>query len=295
MNPSSSLIAPLSKQHRLMLLTALAMLAFAANSLLCRVALRGEAIDPVAFTLVRLLSGALALWLISSLRTKTESMQGNWKGALSLFVYALGFAYAYVQLDTGTGALLLFGAVQMTIVGYGLFRGERLSVPAVAGLLIASAGLVALLLPGSSAPPLISSMIMIIAGMAWGIYSILGKGASSPLGSTTGNFMLAIPAIVLVALLQADEIRMTLAGVIAALVSGAIASGIGYALWYRVMPRLGSFQAASVQLSVPVLASVGGLIFLGESLSLRLVLASCAVLVGITLVLMSRRAQVRSN
>ncbi|KQQ56327.1 hypothetical protein ASF84_09930 [Pseudomonas sp. Leaf127] len=278
-----------------MLLTALAMLAFAANSLLCRVALRGEAIDPVAFTLVRLLSGALALWLISSLRTKTESMQGNWKGALSLFVYALGFAYAYVQLDTGTGALLLFGAVQMTIVGYGLFRGERLSVPAVAGLLIASAGLVALLLPGSSAPPLISSMIMIIAGMAWGIYSILGKGASSPLGSTTGNFMLAIPAIVLVALLQADEIRMTLAGVIAALVSGAIASGIGYALWYRVMPRLGSFQAASVQLSVPVLASVGGLIFLGESLSLRLVLASCAVLVGITLVLMSRRAQVRSN
>lgn len=295
MNPSSSLIAPLSKQHRLMLLTALAMLAFAANSLLCRVALRGEAIDPVAFTLVRLLSGALALWLISSLRTKTESMQGNWKGALSLFVYALGFAYAYVQLDTGTGALLLFGAVQMTIVGYGLFRGERLSVPAVAGLLIASAGLVALLLPGSSAPPLISSMIMIIAGMAWGIYSILGKGASSPLGSTTGNFMLAIPAIVLVALLQADEIRMTLAGVIAALVSGAIASGIGYALWYSVMPRLGSFQAASVQLSVPVLASVGGLIFLGESLSLRLVLASCAVLVGIALVLMSRRAQVRSN
>ena len=288
MSLSASLMAPLSKQHQLMLLTALAMIAFAANSLLCRVALRGEAIDPVAFTLVRLVSGAMALWLISRLRTKTCTTHGNWKGALSLFVYALGFAYAYMQLDTGTGALLLFGAVQMTIVGYGLWRGERLSAPAVAGLLIAFAGLVALLLPGSSAPPLISSMIMIIAGLAWGIYSILGKGASNPLALTTGNFMLAIPAIVLVALLQADEMHMTLGGFIAALASGTVASGLGYAIWYTVMPRLGSFQAASVQLSVPVLASVGGVILLGESLSLRLVLASCAVIAGITLVLLAK-------
>lgn len=288
MNVSSCLTDPLFKQHRLILLTAIAMIAFAANSVLCRIALRGNAIDPMAFTLVRLVSGAVMLWLILRFRTQRKKAKGSWQGAVSLFVYALGFSYAYVQLDTGTGALLLFGAVQLTIVGYGLAKRERLSSGGIAGLLLAFTGLIALLLPGTSAPPLASSIIMIIAGVAWGVYSILGKGASSPLSDTTGNFIFAIPLITFAALPYIDDFHMSLTGVTAAVASGAIASGIGYAIWYAVMPQLSSFRAASVQLSVPVLAAVAGLIFLGESLSLRLVLASCAVIAGISLVLSSK-------
>lgn len=291
MSLSPSLSSTSLKQHRLILLTAIAMIAFAANSVLCRVALRGNAIDPMSFTLIRLASGALMLWLILRFSAKSDKAKGNWKGATSLFLYALAFSYAYVQLEAGTGALLLFGAVQLTMVGHGLLKGERMSASGIAGLMVALAGLIALLLPGASAPPVISSILMITSGVAWGLYSILGKGSSNPLSTTTGNFLLSLPLIVFAALPFSAAFHMKASGLIASIASGAIASGVGYAIWYAVMTQLSSFRAAAVQLSVPVLAAIAGLMFLDESLSLRLAIASLAVIGGIVLVLTSKHSQ----
>lgn len=274
---------------RLIALTGLAMLAFAGNSLLCRLALKQTSLDASSFTTLRLVSGALMLWLIVRMRHGKPMAGGNWWSALALFAYAAGFSFAYIHLPAATGALLLFGAVQATMIAYGLVRGERFRAPQLVGLLLALGGLVGLLLPGLSAPPLTGSILMLGAGMAWGIYSLRGRGAGDATLVTAGNFMRAAPMAVMLTLLLWGQIKFDTVGLVYALASGALASGLGYAVWYTVLPALKATQAATVQLSVPVLATLGGVVFLGESITLRLVLASAAILGGIALVILEKR------
>lgn len=274
---------------RTLLLTALAMLAFSGNSLLCRLALRETAIDAASFTAIRLASGALTLWLLLHLRAPRQPMAGNWPGALALFAYAAAFSFAYLRLDTGVGALLLFGAVQLSMLLWGLWRGERLGLAASLGTALAVGGLLALLLPGASAPPLAAALLMLLAGVAWGGYSLLGRGQGDPLAVTAGNFLRAAPLALLPALALLPRLSWDGAGLCYALLSGALTSGVGYAIWYSALPGLRASQAATVQLSVPILAALGGALLLGEALSLRLLLSAAAVLGGIALVLGSRQ------
>lgn len=270
---------------RTLILTVLAMLAFAGNSLLCRMALRDTAIDPATFTLVRLLSGAVALWLIVRMWTGMRVQAGSWLSALALFAYAAGFSFAYVGLSAGAGALLLFGAVQTTMILFGLWKGERLNGWQVIGLAVALGGLVVLLLPGLSAPPLQSTILMIGAGVAWGVYSLRGKGAGDPLAATAGNFLRALPFAVILSAAPLGLARMDAAGIAYAIASGALTSGVGYAIWYAALRGLKATSAATVQLSVPVIAAIGGVLLLGEPVSLRLLGASVAILGGIALVI----------
>lgn len=273
---------------RLVVLTTLAMLAFAANSLLCRIALREAHIDAATFTTLRIASGALILWLIVRIRSGNLGGHGSYASAFALFVYAAGFSFAYLSLSAASGALLLFGAVQATMIGYGLWRGERLTLRQSIGLALAASGLVGLLLPGLSAPPLAGSLLMIAAGVAWGIYSLRGRGQGDATASTAGNFLRALPFAAGLSLTQLANTTADGTGIACALASGALASGLGYAIWYTVLPSLRATQAASIQLSVPVIAALGGALFLGEAISLRLMLAALAVLGGIALVIFGR-------
>lgn len=274
---------------RIISLTSLAMVAFAGNSLLCRQALKHTAIDPASFTAIRLISGALILWLLTRMKQSSPAGKGSWPSALALFAYAAGFSFAYVSLSAGSGALLLFGAVQATMIGYGLWKGERLRAFQTLGVLLALGGLVGLLLPGLSAPPLLGAALMIAAGIAWGIYSLRGKGAGDPTMVTAGNFMRAVPITIILSLLMLDFASVDSAGFYYAVASGALASGLGYAIWYTVLPALRNTSAATVQLSVPVIAALGGIVFLGEPITLRLALASVAILGGIALVIVQKR------
>jgi drug/metabolite transporter (DMT)-like permease len=273
---------------RVVILTLLAMVAFASNSLLCRLALRQTTIDAASFTLVRLLSGAIALWLMVITRKTGRTIAGNWTSALALFAYADGFSFAYVTLSAGTGALLLFGAVQATMILWGLRKGERLDARQWVGLAIALTGLVALVFPGLSAPPIGAASLMMGAGMAWGAYSLRGKGAGDSLSVTTGNFRRAIVFAALLSLAVLPWLKFDRAGTAYAILSGGIASGVGYVIWYSALPHLKATTAATVQLSVPVLAAVGGILFLSESITLRLLLASVLTLGGIGLVIIER-------
>jgi drug/metabolite transporter (DMT)-like permease len=273
---------------RLIALTSLAMIAFAGNSLLCRDALIHTRIDAASFTTIRLVSGAVMLGLISQMKRGTYTVGGNWLSAFSLFAYAAGFSFAYVSLPAATGALLLFGAVQATMIGYGIWAGERLLKLQFAGLMLAFAGIVGLLLPGLSAPPLLGSVLMLGAGVAWGVYSLRGKGAGDPTIVTAGNFLRAVPIAAALSILMLNDISMDNAGFWYAVSSGALASGIGYAVWYTVLPALKATNAATVQLSVPVIAAIGGIAFLGEPITLRLLLASVAILGGIALVILEK-------
>jgi drug/metabolite transporter (DMT)-like permease len=275
---------------RLSLLTALAMLAFAANSLLCRIALRDGHIDAASFTALRLLGGALALWLIVRLRPGAgrAPLGGSNVSALALFVYAAGFSWAYLQLSAATGALLLFGAVQASMILWGRWRGERLAWGQACGLLLASTGLAVLLLPGASAPAAWPAVLMLLAGVAWGVYSLRGRGAGDATAHTAGNFVRSLPLALLLVLVALPGVQLDGAGVFYALLSGALASGVGYALWYAVLPALRATQAATVQLSVPLLTAVLGVLLLGEPFSLRLLLASALLLGGVAWVLLGR-------
>ncbi len=270
-------------------LTILAMIAFAGNSLLCRIALKHTAIDAATFTAIRLLSGAIMLWILMRVRRTSPAGSGNWPSAVALFAYAAGFSFAYLTLSAATGALLLFGAVQATMIAHGISKGERLAGRQLLGFTMACAGLVDLLLPGLSAPPLLGSVLMLIAGVAWGVYSLRGRGAGDPLTVTAGNFMRAVPMAVLMCAAGLDHASVDTAGVLYAVASGALASGIGYAIWYTALPALKATVAATVQLSVPVLAALGGIVFLDEALSVRLVLASLAILGGIAIVILDKR------
>ncbi len=277
---------------RTIILTSLAMAAFAGNSLLCRFAFKNTSIDAASFTSIRLISGALVLGLILQGRRgagSAGSAGGSWLSALALLIYAAGFSFAYLSLTTATGALLLFGAVQVTMIGYGVWAGERLRGWQVLGLMLAFGGLVGLLLPGLSAPPLTGSVLMLGAGVAWGVYSLRGRGAGDPTRVTAGNFLRAAPIAILLSILMIKDISINNPGVWVALASGGLTSGIGYAIWYTVLPSLKATHAATVQLSVPVIAALAGIVFLGETLSLRLVLASVAILGGIALVILEKK------
>lgn len=269
---------------RIPLATLVAMLAFAANSLLCRLALRDTQIDPASFTAIRLLSGALMLWLL--LRPwRRPVIGGSWRSALALFAYAAAFSFAYRWLPAGTGALILFGAVQLTMLGAAWRSGERIGTPRAIGILLAFAGLVGLSLPGIDAPPAAGAALMTIAGIAWGFYSLFGRGVADPLAATAGNFLRSIPLAIVLGLATLSMARWDARGALLAIASGAFASGLGYAIWYVALRGLSRTQAASVQLSVPVIAAIGGIAFLGETASERLVLAGAATLGGIALAL----------
>ena len=271
------------------MLTVLAMLAFAGNSLLCRFALQETAIDAASFTSLRLLSGAVSLWLIVYLRGGGFVVAGSWASALALFAYAAAFSFAYISLPAATGALLLFGAVQATMIGYGLWSGEHMTLRQWVGLVMALLGLVGLLSPGLSAPPLSGALLMLGAGVAWGVYSLRGRGGGDATAVTAGNFVRAVPMALALSLLARPVLSVDVEGAWYAVVSGALASGVGYALWYRALPGLRPVSAATVQLSVPVIAALGGVVFLSEAPGVRLVLASLAILGGIALVIVSRR------
>lgn len=270
---------------RIFALTSLAMTAFAANSLLCRMALNRTGIDAGSFTAIRIVSGAVMLWLILRTRQPSRRASGSWPSALALFVYAAAFSLSYASLSAATGALLLFGAVQVTMIGRGLWMGERLRGWQPVGLTLAFGGLVGLLLPGLSAPPLSGSMLMLAAGVAWGVYSLRGKGEGDPLAATAGNFQRAVVLAVVLSVAMLSRASLDLTGVACAIASGALASGLGYTVWYTAMRELPATSAATVQLSVPVIAAFGGIVFLGEAVTLRLLLASAAILGGAALVI----------
>lgn len=274
---------------RIIALTSLAMIAFAGNSLLCRIALKHTGIDAASFTTIRLISGAMMLWLVVRIRRGKQTGEGNWLSAFALFVYAAGFSFSYMSLPAATGALLLFGAVQATMIGHGVWAGERPLKLQLVGLVLAFGGLVGLLLPGLSAPPLYGSVLMLGAGVAWGIYSLRGKGAGDPTKVTAGNFLRAVPIAAALSVLMLSDTSLDDAGFWYAVLSGALASGIGYAIWYTALPALKATNAATVQLSVPVIAALGGIVFLDEAVTLRLVLASIAILGGIALVILEKQ------
>ena len=276
--------------HRVLLVTALAMLAFAGNSLLCRLALKLTTIEPLMFTTIRLLSGAVVLCAVLLLTRRRPAVAGagSWWSAAWLFVYAAAFSMAYVRLPTGTGALLLFASVQITMFSAGIWSGERISLPKGAGLTIAMGGLVWLLFPGISAPPAASAAWMIASGVAWGIYSLRGKTGLDPVATTAGNFLRSVPFGLAAAAAVFSGTPIDGEGVLYAVISGALTSGIGYVIWYRALPGLPATSAATVQLSVPVLAAVGGIFLLSETLTVRFLLASLAILTGIALVVVGK-------
>lgn len=266
-------------------LVALSLCGFAANSLLCRFALTRTDIDPASFTAWRLGSGALMLVLLASLRHRDAAWRrGDWRGAAALLIYAVAFSYAYVALQAGIGALLLFGAVQLTMIGAGLAQGERLRAMQWLGVAFAATGLLLLKLPiGGAALSWLPALAMLAAGVAWGIYSLLGRGAGMPLAVTAGNFARAAPVALLLLLIVPHPLRMPSDGVVLAIASGAIASGLGYALWYAVLPKLRASHAGLLQLLVPVLTAAAGVLLLSEPLDLRLVLGATAILGGVAL------------
>lgn len=273
------------------LYTALAIVAFSSNSLLNRLALGRDSIDAVSYTTVRLLSGALVLWAISLLQKRRtgSDVRGNWISAAMLFLYAIAFSFAYLSLSAGTGALLLFGSVQMTMILVSLRSGELPHPLEWAGIALAFGGLVYLVLPGLEAPSVPGSALMMVAGVAWGVYSLRGRVSGSPLGDTTGNFIRAVPLILLILLLSRDSVQLSRTGILLALLSGAVASGLGYVIWYAALAGLSATRAAVVQLTVPVLAAWGGVLILAEEISLRLILAGALILGGIALAIAGRR------
>jgi drug/metabolite transporter (DMT)-like permease len=270
--------------------TTFALVAFAFNSILCRLALGAEAIDAASFTAIRLISGALVLLLINAFFGKKEAgaKHGNWLSAFFLFAYAICFSLAYLNLTTATGALILFGSVQMTMIDAALRKGERPRILEWLGLCLALGGLIYLVFPGLSAPPVLSSALMMFAGISWGFYTLRGRANTNPLAETTGNFLRSVPMIILVALPLIYQTHLSPKGIVCAVLSGAIASGIGYSVWYAALKYHTATRAAILQLSVPAVAAIGGVIFLSEIISARLLLASALILGGIGLAIFGK-------
>ena len=276
-------------------LTAIAMLAFAANSLLCRLALGPKLIDPASFATIRVIAGAVTLGLIVLPKWRRRGRSApDWRAAGTLFVYMAGFSFAYVTLSAGTGALILFGAVQLTMFAVALRSGEHFALLSWLGLAIAVLGLVYLVSPGITAPDPLGAASMAVAGVAWGVYSLRGRGAADPLSSTANNFICAVPMVLVVSAVAISGFRVSARGLALAIASGAVTSGLGYVVWYAALRGLSRARAATVQLSVPVIAAIGGVLLLAEPITPRLLLASAATLGGVWLVL-RQRAQVASK
>lgn len=272
------------------LLTGLALIAFAANSVLCRLALGNEAIDAASFTVIRLLSGTVVLLIIigATRNIKGTSEKGSWSASFMLFLYAITFSYAYISLDTGTGALILFGSVQITMILLSLLSGTRLHFTEWAGMTVAFTGFVYLVLPGVTTPSTIGFLLMTIAGITWGIYTLKGRGSKSPLMDTAYNFLRTTPLVVLLVILTINNVNYSSEGILLALLSGGITSGIGYTIWYIALGGLSSTQAAVLQLLVPVIAALGGVIFVSEAITSRLIISATMVLGGILMVVFGR-------
>jgi len=270
---------------RLIALTTLTMIAFAANSVLCRMALKDTCIDAASFTALRLLSGAAMLWLLMRWQQQAALQYGNWRSALALFIYAAAFSFAYRTINAGAGALMLFGAVQATMLIAGFIAGERLRRIQAAGFVTALAGLVMLVLPGVEAPSVPDSLLMLASGVAWGIYSLWGRGLANPAAATAGNFVRAAPLALVLAGIALPWLQWDARGALYAVLSGAITSALGYVLWYRVLQHLRAMTASTVQLSAPIIASLGGVVVLGEMFTPDLFVASVLVLGGLWLVL----------
>ena len=276
---------------RTAVLTIIALCAFAGNSILCRIALGDTAIDAAGFTTIRLVSGAAVLWLISVFRSRSAliAAKGDWVSAGMLFAYASCFSFAYLSLSTGTGALILFAAVQITMISTAIFQGERLLFRQWIGIGTALAGLTYLVLPGLSAPDPVGAVLMITAGIAWGIYSLRGRHSGDPISSTGGNFIRSVPPVLIVAFLSTSSLRFTATGIFLSVASGALTSGVGYVIWYAALKGLSATRAATVQLCVPALAAAGGVFFLAESLTIRLIIAAVSILGGLAMVLVKSK------
>ena len=269
-------------------LTVVAMVAFAANSVLCRLALGAGLIDAASFATVRTISGAVLLAAILLLRQKKVAARPDWRSVVALYLYMVFFAFAYLSLSAGTGALILFGAVQLTMFTVALRSGEQFPMISWAGLVLAIAGLVYLVSPGLTAPDPLGAALMTIAGISWGAYSLVGRSAKDPVEATAHNFLYAVPLVVATSLVFIGDFAITATGAAYAVVSGAVASGVGYVIWYAALRGLTGTGAATVQLSVPVIAAIGGVILLSEAVTPRLVVASAATLGGVALVLAQR-------
>lgn len=279
---------PSIKTVQLVTLSGLALICFAGNSLLCRMALRSGSIDPATFTVVRLFSGAIILFVLVGVKHSILScgVGGSWKSGIALFVYAAGFSWAYINLTVATGALILFGCVQGTMIVSAYYKGERFGVRQALGCVLAIVGLVILLLPGLAAPAPVSAMFMAMAGVSWGVYSLLGKTFSNPLVATAGSFLRALPFALVMGLMFLSQVKASSYGVMLAFVSGVFTSGLGYAVWYKVLSHIKSSTAAVVQLCVPVLAALGGVVLLGEVLTVRMVVSAVLTLLGIGMVVL---------
>lgn len=281
---------------RTVLLTVVAMLAFASNSLLCRLALGHRLIDAATFTTFRVISGALTLSLMVLLRRRPHDRStANWRSAVMLFTYMAFFSFAYLSLSAGTGALVLFGAVQLTMFIVALREGEHFSLLSWAGLTAAILGLIYLVSPGLTAPDPVGAVLMAIAGIAWGFYSLLGRGAADPLEATATNFVYSVPLVLIVSLFFLHDFSSSPNGLALAVASGAIASGCGYVIWYAALAGLTGTRAATVQLTVPVIAAFGGVVLLSEQITLRLLIASAATLGGVAIVVAQRAAKARNH
>ena len=271
------------------LLTVISMIAFAANPLICRLALGNQLIDAASFTSVRVVSGAVTLALIMLPRWRRHGRGPvNWWSVSMLFMYMVFFSFAYLSLSASTGTLLVFGAVQFTMFIAAMRNGERFTFLSWIGFLLASIGLIYLVSPGITSPDPLGAALMVVAGAAWGGYSLLGRSAADPVESTALNFIYSVPMAIIVTLFFLDDFHYTWIGLILAAASGAIASGLGYAIWYAALRGLSASRAATVQLSVPTIAAFGGIVFLSEPASIRLIVASALTLGGIAVVLAQR-------
>lgn len=269
----------------------IALIAFAANSIICRFALADQHIDPTSFTIIRLATGAITLWLLVRIRYEHSDSAGSWLSGLALFIYAVGFSFAYVSMSAATGALLLFGTVQMTMLAYALQKGHRLQWLQKVGVVISTLGLIALLWPSVETPPIIGAIFMIISGIAWAFYTIIGTNSTSPILNTAGSFYrAALFALLLIPVLIVHSQLDTL-GVIYSIVSGSLTSAIAYAIWYSVLPELGPAKSATLQLLVPLITTVGGILLLDEYLSDQIIAAAFLILAGLWLVVSEKHSK----
>ena len=270
---------------RLVAYTTLTMVAFAGNSLFCRIALKETSIDAASFTSIRLLSGALMLWLLMHWQRQAPLAHGSWRSAIALFIYAVTLSFAYRSIDTGAGALMLFGAVQATMLIASFITGERMNVVQTIGFVAAIIGLVILVSPGVAAPSALDSLLMLASGIAWGVYSMFGRDQPNPAAATAGNFLRATPLTLALSLFALPWLKLDAQGVAYAVLSGTVTSALGYVLWYRVLQHMRVMTASTVQLSAPVIAAIGGILLLDEVLTRDLLIASLLILGGIWLVL----------
>lgn len=281
---------------RIIVLTTTAMLAFAANSVLARLALADGAIDAASYTGIRLIAGAALLYILLMWGPGTGGARrvgGSWRGAAALFGYAILFSVAYLMLGAGLGALILFTSVQMSMLGWAVFKGDRPGVIEWIGIGLAIVSLAYLVSPGLAAPHPLGAVLMALAGASWAIYSLIGRGSQSALADTTGNFVRCLPIAIVLAGFGFVTMPVAPGGVAYAVASGAIASGLGYAIWYLALPSLSRVQASTVQLTVPAIAAAGGVLFIGEPITLRLAIASIGILGGVAIALLAAERRKR--